>query len=95
MTTRLYVRDGVAYLLPDPAAFTSAEVQLAIGLRNEATLSGRCAVCGAGGLTRAERRRLGRDHQGEVGLLAFEHAADCPASDGRILEMLREEGERA
>lgn len=42
-----YQRGDVLYVLADPASFNDDRVRLAIGVRNEATLSGMCPVCGA------------------------------------------------
>jgi|SRR5579862_5940776 len=69
------------YLVPSPATpgLTAAE-RLALTLRRDATVSGRCACgatmasarIGAGGVTRA----------------TLAHEPDCPAADGPLLEHL-------
>jgi hypothetical protein len=87
---RAYFRDGVIFSLPDPGSIENAEVQLALALRNEATIRGRCPVCGAqNGLNRAERRRLAREARGRVVPYVFWHAPECPAGDDRLAELLQ------
>jgi hypothetical protein len=65
------------FVLPDPdqPGLTAAE-RVALRVRNDATLTGRC-VCGA----TAPRPRYRR---GAVGVLPMRHAADCPAADGPV-----------
>lgn len=70
-------------LIPTPADGASAKVQLALRLRNEATLTGRCA-CGAvqelfeveadGSLRPASAVTAGHAYYAQ-----FQHADDCPA----------------
>jgi hypothetical protein len=95
MRDRIYFRDGTLFVLPDPGSARSPEVQLALGLRNEATLAGRCPVCGAHGPNRAERRRLARRNRGRVVTRPVWHAPDCPAGDVRLGELIHEAGEWA
>ena len=90
----LYLRDDVAYLLPDPGQFRDERLQLAVSLRNEATISGRCPVCAAAGFNRAERRRLARQYRGQMAPpQVFAHEPECPCSDDRLRELLLECGE--
>jgi hypothetical protein len=85
-----YQRGDVLYVLADPASFQDDRVRLAIGLRNEATLAGRCPVCGARGPNRAERRRA----RG-VETWAMRHAAECPCSDESLRRLAAETGKAA
>jgi hypothetical protein len=74
-------RERVLYLVPSPATpGLSTSERLALTLRRDATVSGRCA-CGA------VRPRI-RVHRGEVMHFVMEHEADCPAADGPHLEAL-------
>ena len=95
MRHRSYVRDGALCVLPDPASVDDERVRLALLLRNEATLTGVCPACGARGPNRAERRRLAREHRGELVVRAVWHAAECPAGDDRLAELMREAGDAA
>jgi hypothetical protein len=95
MRDRLYFREGMLFLLADPGSVQDLRVRLALGLRNDATLNGRCPACGARGPNRAERRRLARKHRGEVVERTIWHAPDCPAGDDRLAELIREAGEAA
>jgi hypothetical protein len=74
-------RERVLYLVPSPATpgLSTSEL-LALTLRRDATVSGRCA-CGA-------VRPCIRYRRGEVVHFAMEHETDCPAGDGPHLEAL-------
>src|SRR5207244_2281030 len=77
-------------LLPTPKAGASAKVQLGLRLRNEATLSGRCA-CGA---ARADFQVLGdgtlrpvsrvTPGPGKMFYSRLEHERDCPAASPEL-----------
>jgi hypothetical protein len=86
---RVYMHDGAIYALPDPGQFNDPEVQLAVAWRNQATLSGRCPACAGRGPNRAERRRIAREGRGWVTEAVFTHAQECPASDERLVELIR------
>src|SRR5213079_1834287 len=74
-------RERALYVVPSPATpGLSAPERLALTLRRDATISGRCA-CGAL-LPRIRIRR------GELVHAAMEHEADCPAAGGPRVEAL-------
>lgn len=73
---------GILFLVasPDTPGLTVAE-RLALTLRRDATISGRCA-CGA-------KRPTVRINPPELVQVELVHADDCPAADGPHLERLR------
>lgn len=78
------------YLVPSPRmpGLTAAE-RLALTVRRDATLAGRC-VCGA------TFPPVVRARAGELASLEMEHEADCPAAHGPTLDrMLERIGRRA
>jgi hypothetical protein len=85
-----YESGEVVYLLPDPGRFSDARVQVAVALRNQATMAGTCPACGARGPNRAERRRAMREQRGELRTFAIVHAAECPAADENLLALISE-----
>lgn len=85
-----YQRGGVLYRLPNPGAFSDARVQVAVALRNEATLKGVCPSCGARGPNREQRRQMARAKRGEVASMAIVHAAECPAGDKNLRQLIAE-----
>ena len=91
----IIARGDELFVLPDPMRSASADGQAAIHARNEATLTGQCPACGARGgvqsLNRAERRRLAREHRGEVVQNPMWHEPDCPANDENLIALLRAE----
>lgn len=93
MRLRLYQRGGLVGLLTDPVQFEDDRLRVAIGLRNEATMTGRCPVCGAIGHNRAQRRQLARRYKGKVASLPpFAHEPECPCGDDRLRELFAETG---
>jgi hypothetical protein len=75
-------------LLPTPTAAASAKVQLALRLRNEANLTGRCP-CGARGrlveiLENGTLRPAGLVEPGRLYRIEFAHENDCPAISPEI-----------
>ena len=90
-----YRQGRALFVLRDPASFTDARVQVAVALRNQATIAGACPACGARGLNRAARRRLAHDRSGELVTQTIEHERECPAGDDRLRELLAATGEAA
>jgi hypothetical protein len=74
-------RERALYVVPSPATpGLSAAERLALTLRRDATVSGRCA-CGA-------TMPPVRVRRGELVHLAMLHEPDCPAADGPLLDAL-------
>lgn len=90
-------RQRMLALVPAATSATGADVQLALRLRNEATLTGRCA-CGAVGetfevLDDGSLVPAAEIAPGGLYYTRFEHEHDCPAGDGPYLDAALDRGE--
>jgi hypothetical protein len=74
-------------LLPDPAMGPDRWTQRSYELRNQATIEGRCSVCGYG------IRFEGVDFR-EMRHSTLHHAPDCRCGDDRIIAHLNHRGLR-
>jgi hypothetical protein len=92
---RVHAHDDVVFALPDPGSVDCAEVQVALSLRNQATLISVCPVCGARSPHRPERRRLSRERRSQVFEIVFLYEPECPCGDDRLRDLLREVGDAA